>query len=279
MFNLLVQSGGWPAHQSDFESSRIFEYTDDHIRDLFTVGGRPNFRDLMALPALFMPEQNSGDNMARVGTITRVTSSGARSVRIEYSYDPKMPAVSVDWIGSIASDLGMHDWEFSRTHWAVKEPDLFRAIITAMQPQQNQAIVFNVPDKSAIQRDQISVMMPFDRGFDGTYEAIRRAGATVRMRVNRADNIWEHHAIIQDIVSLIARSQIIVADCTGMNPNVFYEIGIAHAIGREVILITQNMDHIPFDLRHLRALTYHPNGEGLDTLQIKLTDRIQTLLR
>lgn len=78
--------------------------------------------------------------------------------------------------------------------------------------------------------------------------------------------------------SKFSRSRIIVADCTGKNANVFYEIGIAHAIGREVILITQSMNDIPFDLRHLRAIPYLNNGEGLAALQTTIRDRAITLL-
>jgi hypothetical protein len=52
---------------------------------------------------------------------------------------------------------------------------------------------------------------------------------------------------------MMLRSRVVICDCTGRNPNVFYEIGIAHTLGREVILITQNPEDIPFDLRHLRS--------------------------
>ena len=82
------------------------------------------------------------------------------------------------------------------------------------------------------------------------------------MTVNRADDIWLHTHIIQDIATLISRSRIIVADGTGNTANVFYEIGIAHAIGREVIVSAQSTNDIPFDLRHLRAISYLNNGEG-----------------
>jgi hypothetical protein len=57
--------------------------------------------------------------------------------------------------------------------------------------------------------------------------------------------MWENPAIIQDIVSLIDRSRVVICDCTGRNPSVFYEIGIAHTLGREVILITQNPEDSP----------------------------------
>ena len=69
----------------------------------------------------------------------------------------------------------------------------------------------------------------------------------------------------------------VICDCTGRNPNVFYEIGIAHTLGREVILITQVDADIPFDLRHLRYVRYLNNGEGLQTLRERLQPRLAEL--
>jgi len=60
--------------------------------------------------------------------------------------------------------------------------------------------------------------------------------------------------------------------------NVFYEAGIAHALGRDVILITQSDADIPFDLRHLRYAKYLNNAEGRADLARRLRDRIQTLV-
>jgi hypothetical protein len=88
----------------------------------------------------------------------------------------------------------------------------------------------------------------------------------------------ENPAIIQDVVSLIDRSRIVVCDCTGRNPNVFYEAGIAHTLGREVILITQSANDIPFDLRHLRYIPYLNNNEGRLALADALQGRMQTVV-
>jgi hypothetical protein len=71
---------------------------------------------------------------------------------------------------------------------------------------------------------------------------------------------------------------VVVCDCTGRNPNVFYEIGIAHTLGREVILITQNAADIPFDLRHLRYVAYLNNAEGRENLSTTLETRFSALL-
>jgi hypothetical protein len=84
-------------------------------------------------------------------------------------------------------------------------------------------------------------------------------------------------AVIQDVVSLIDRSTVVICDCTGRNPNVFYEIGIAHTLGREVILITQAEADIPFDLRHLRYVRYLNNGEGLNALSTALQPRLRDI--
>ena len=121
-------------------------------------------------------------------------------------------------------------------------------------------------------------MMPFDAGFNAVYEAIQQASSNAGLRCRRADDIWENAAIIQDVVALIDRSRIVVCDCSGRNPNVFYEAGIAHTLGREVILITQSEHDIPFDLRHLRYIRYHNNGEGRAVLTKALQARMQTLL-
>jgi hypothetical protein len=66
-------------------------------------------------------------------------------------------------------------------------------------------------------------------------------------------------------------------DFTEKNPNVMYETGIAHTLGKHVVPITQSLDDVPFDMRHHRVLKYLPNGEGLDALQRALTDRLVTI--
>jgi hypothetical protein len=88
--------------------------------------------------------------------------------------------------------------------------------------------------------------MPFDAGYTAVYDSIKAAAEKVRLRCRRADDIWENPAIIQDIVSLIDRSRVVICDCTGRNPNVFYEIGIAHTLGREVILNYAEPGGYPF---------------------------------
>lgn len=74
-------------------------------------------------------------------------------------------------------------------------------------------------------------MMPFHPSFDLVYATLRASPETAGLRCRRADDIWENPAVIQDVVSLIDRSSVVICDCTDRNPNVFYEIGIAACVG------------------------------------------------
>jgi hypothetical protein len=94
------------------------------------------------------------------------------------------------------------------------------------------------------------------------------------MKCVPAKDIWENEIIIQDIVSLIDKARFVICDCTDKNANVFYEAGIAHSLGRNVILICQSESDIPFNLRHLRYIKYLNNSEGLNVLEAQILDRI-----
>jgi hypothetical protein len=118
-------------------------------------------------------------------------------------------------------------------------------------------------------------MMPFATNFDGVHNAIKQACTTNRLRSVRADDLWNHATIIQDIFALIFRASVVVVDFSGKNPNVMYETGIAHTLGKHVIPITRALDDVPFDMKHHRALLYLPNGEGLDQLRKGLTEKLK----
>ena len=70
----------------------------------------------------------------------------------------------------------------------------------------------------------------------------------------------------------------VVCDCSDRNPNVFYEIGIAHTLGREVVLLAQKEADVPFDLRHLRYVQYHNNPDGRKALRDDLGRRLQGIV-
>lgn len=277
MFNLLMFHVDWPSGRANVALGRMFEYTDDHVTAQFRNGGNPLLDRLTALPCLFCGEGTTNE-IAYVGQINRARIVG-NEVALEVSLDPDVPPLqnSLIYANRMALDMP-ENFEFSRNHWAVKDIDLYRFLLRNVRPRRQRPAVFQINEHENIEPTLASAMMPFDAGFNAVYDAIQRAATNAGLRCRRADDIWENAAIIQDVVALIDRSRIVVCDCSGRNPNVFYEAGIAHTLGREVILVTQNDQDIPFDLRHLRYIRYHNNAEGRVTLTQQLQARMQTLL-
>lgn len=106
-------------------------------------------------------------------------------------------------------------------------------------------------------RDVCFFMMPFGNPFDERYyEIYRSATERAGLEAKRADSLLRPSPIIKDIWEYIRTSKVLIADLTGPNPNVMYELGLAHAHSRPVILLSDSIDNIPFDLRHLRVLLY-----------------------
>ena len=136
--------------------------------------------------------------------------------------------------------------------------------------------IFKIPDDSAV-NDCIAVMMPFKMEFDKVYDSIKETCSNVGLHCHRADDFWKDSMIINDVYELIYRSSMIIADFSGKNENVFYEAGIAHTLGKNVIPITQNRSDIPFDLQHHRHIEYFANKEGLEELSKKLEKRLIAL--
>lgn len=278
MFNLLMFNTDWSSGRVTVPMGRMFEYTDDHITSQFRDSGNNLLLDrLSSLPCLFCQE-GTEDETAYVGQINRARIAG-RDLVVEVSFDTEVPPLLNSTIYANRVELDMpHDFEFSRNHWAVKHVDLYRFLLRNVRPRRQRPSVFQISEHESIEPTLASAMMPFDAAFNEVYNSIREAADNAGLRCRRADDIWENAAIIQDIVSLIDRSRIVVCDCTGRNPNVFYEAGVAHTLGRDVILITQNEHDIPFDLRHLRYVRYLNNAEGRASLTHALQSRMQTLL-
>ena len=137
--------------------------------------------------------------------------------------------------------------------------------------------VFSVP-KEPINPKLIALMIPFAAEFEAVTGAIKTASAECGMVCERANDIWEDFTIIQDVFSLIYRARIVVCDFSNKNPNVFYEAGIAHTLGRAVIPMARSVSEIPFDLRHHRHLIYLPNEQGISQMKVELKTRIMKLL-
>jgi hypothetical protein len=106
--------------------------------------------------------------------------------------------------------------------------------------------------------DTCFVMMPFANPIGGYYAtiyepAIKKAGLTP---VRADTDIFATGEIIDQIWTGLKRAKVLVAELTGRNPNVLYELGLAHALHKPVVLISSNEADVPFDVRHVRVIYY-----------------------
>lgn len=119
--------------------------------------------------------------------------------------------------------------------------------------------------------------MPFAEGFLPVYESIKNTLSELGMSSKRSDEIYSSAPILTDILTGIAKANLIVADLSGRNPNVLYELGIAHMHkdNARVILLANNKDDIPFDIAHLRVILYEPTEQGYLLLRDALKRTVQ----
>jgi hypothetical protein len=100
---------------------------------------------------------------------------------------------------------------------------------------------------------------PFDRYYDNIYvPAVRGAD----LEPIRADSLFRSSPILGDIWRFTRQAKVLLADMSGQNPNVFYELGLAHAIGQPVVLVASSIEDVPFDLRGLRVIIYNKDNES-----------------
>jgi len=123
------------------------------------------------------------------------------------------------------------------------------------------------------------VLMPFSKDFDDIYKlGIKDCCEQLGFVAERVDEQIYTESILERIYRQIKVSDIIIADMTGRNANVFYEVGYAHALGKSCILLTQNADDIPFDLKHHRHIVYQGSiGNLKPALEKELTWHIEQI--
>ncbi len=124
-------------------------------------------------------------------------------------------------------------------------------------------------------RNECFYLCPFAEPFDTIYrDHVVPTIKNVGLRVRRADDVYGTQPIIEDIWEGICSSEIVLADVTGRNPNVMYEIGMAHTVGKPVIILTQTMDDVPFDLKHYRCIVYSYTPRGIKELEERIAGTV-----
>ncbi len=124
------------------------------------------------------------------------------------------------------------------------------------------------------------VLMPFKDPFDTYFLSIIKPAVTAaRLTALRGDSLFRPSPIMADIWQMIQNSKVLVADLTEKNANVFYELGLAHAIGKPVVLIADNIGDVPFDLQPLRVIIYDKNDPAWGTeLKSSITEFLEATL-
>lgn len=129
MYNLLItaEHDAWDEPHYLYDKSRYLEYTHEDISSVFKPLSSKNKKILITYPCLFMYERK--DSNARVGYLTAIKERG-RNLLIEYKMIENIPPIPFASIKPILLLLDIRDWEMNRTHWAVKDEDLFDRLIS-----------------------------------------------------------------------------------------------------------------------------------------------------
>lgn len=102
---------------------------------------------------------------------------------------------------------------------------------------------------------KVFMIMPFQEQFLGLYDMLKNKLGN-KYEFSNAGDLDNQQSILKDIVIGIANADVIIADVTGLNPNVFYELGLCHALNKKVMLITQDISELPFDIKSYRVDEY-----------------------
>ena len=129
-------------------------------------------------------------------------------------------------------------------------------------------------------RPKAFVIMPFAEDFDDVYTSfIRPSLEEAGLDVLRADDIRSQQNILRDVVTGISQADLVIADLTDSNANVYYELGIAHALGKRVVLLTQDLDELPFDLRAYRVIPYDTHFARIEAASTQLQSVAEEAIR
>ena len=267
-------SSGWGY----FPSDRMLESTDDALKSKFT----DDLTGLSNLPTLVVVERHP-ENHGQPAFVSHIDQIERRGMNIRFHFEHLFGRfTSEDVFNSGLFDIYISNSgidETRRVHWAVKSGNLMEGVLQLLnqRPIEKCPKAFNVEPWPLADLGHVAVMIPFGADFTPAYEAVKKACQGLRLNPLRVDEIYGPTHIIDDVFRTIEQSKVVVSDLTGRNPNVLYETGLAHARNRDVIMIVQNDEDVPFDLRHIRYVRYLPNSQGLEQLTVKLTETIRVI--
>lgn len=147
MYNLLVTAAedAWDKSHYQYDGSRFLEYTNEKIAVKFKDLTDDNIEELKSFPCIFAYE-GERENI-RIGYLKSIKERG-RAILIEYSFEDSIPEIPFSSIKPVSLLLDIRDWEMSRTHWAVKDEDLFERLKAASLIDENFISPLEKPKKA-----------------------------------------------------------------------------------------------------------------------------------
>lgn len=131
--------------------------------------------------------------------------------------------------------------------------------------------------QSSAQKWHAFVAMCFDNRLDHIYlKVVKPILSAHSFFCCRADEIKDEGHIVNQIKDAIQKSDLIVCDLTFNNPNVFYELGFAHSLGKSTIMLSQKPADIPFDIRCMRVIQYEDTNTGLLDLRDNFEKHVES---
>lgn len=145
MFNLLISSNpeSWDSSPYEFDKNRVaIEYTVDEISERYKFLDDNTKKELKDFPTLFVTERESVPS--RIGYITKIKLR-SNTVKIEFEFDENMPELEQGVIESLRTDIDLGKFELNRTHWAIKDENIFdilleKGLITKKQLRKSQSL-------------------------------------------------------------------------------------------------------------------------------------------
>ncbi len=180
---------------------------------------------------------------------------------------------------AIAGGPGIEEIKNAQASTETLMADQIKSIIKGFQ-KINRQTIFPLFDGEE-EENYCFVLMPFNSdALDEIYQDYVKQPLIkeCKLKVERADDFFTVNTIIKDVWFGINRAKVIIAELTGRNPNVFYELGISHTLGKKVILISQNIEDVPSDLRHIRFIHYQFTPKGVEVLKKKIISTVNNIL-
>ena len=124
------------------------------------------------------------------------------------------------------------------------------------------------------------VVMKFEETYDDLYrEVIRPVCEKSGFQVQRADDVFRPGIVLQDIINSLLDSDLVIAEVTPPNPNVFYELGYAHALDKPTVLLARRGGELPFDISGYRVIFYDDSIGGKPQVEATLDKHLANIKR